>query len=373
MFDRSVSVILALSASWLLPSGALSADLTFTGNLRFVTKTSITVRLADGRVIDARLPNGGSLASDAIVAQYKLADQVQISCKGIRTELDKQYDRYHTLELTRIRFLRSPTPQEVLRVNTSNSWQSGENLLKPSSVISSTKPPALEVPKEFKEIRVVNLAYIRALPNFTADEVAVRSRKPKGSEQWKAVDTIESEISFKGQDASRQHIRINGKPWNSPSSWLPGPNWGIGFGSELKPLFDPECENEITLEGQKEAAGKLLASFAFRSPMDGCFGPGTLGYEQIAAEHTGHILVDPEGHVIQLVDVAGSISVLTWDQVKIGDSSHLLPVGEDWTWRAPDGGALHGDTWHVAVQYKNHRHFEAAINLRFTEDATPRK
>lgn len=131
-----------MSIAWLLPSQGVAADLGFTGNLRFVTKTFIHVRLADGRVIDARLPKTGPLTAEAVVGQYKIADQVQIACKRISGELDPDLDYSHVLELTQIRFLREPTADEVAALNASLTGHIGENLLKPPSVAPAPKSPA---------------------------------------------------------------------------------------------------------------------------------------------------------------------------------------------------------------------------------------
>ena len=130
LLGASPSILLAVSIGCLLPSQGVAADLVFTGNLRFATKTFIHVRLADGRVIDAGLPKTGPLAAEAILGQYKIADQVQITCKTVSADLDPTVDYRHSLELKQIRFLRAPTPDEVAGVNASLSWKGGENLLK---------------------------------------------------------------------------------------------------------------------------------------------------------------------------------------------------------------------------------------------------
>jgi hypothetical protein len=52
--------------------------------------------------------------------------------------------------------------------------------------------------------------------------------------------------------------------------------------------------------------------------------------------------------------------VLSWDFVKIGDASYLLPVAADYVFAFSSG-----DMWHIVVQYKNHRHFEASTNVTF--------
>ena len=48
----------------------------------------------------------------------------------------------------------------------------------------------------------------------------------------------------------------------------------------------------------------------------------------------------------------------TWDYVKIGDASYLLPVGYEFI-----GGFTRESLWHVVVEYKNHRHFESSTGV----------
>ena len=50
---------------------------------------------------------------------------------------------------------------------------------------------------------------------------------------------------------------------------------------------------------------------------------------------------------------------MSWDSVKIGDASHWLPVAADFIWHL-DSSKL----YRTSVEYKNHRHFEAA-NITF--------
>jgi hypothetical protein len=82
----------------------------------------------------------------------------------------------------------------------------------------------------------------------------------------------------------------------------------------------------------------------------------------------GRIVVDADGNVLEMEHReagvpsgfdGGANKVLEWGEVKIGENVHLLPVSLDWT------SALWGDTWHIAVTYKNHRHFEGTANIQF--------
>jgi hypothetical protein len=230
----------------LLPAGAFAADLEFAGSLERIAPEAILIRLADGTRINAplppNLPKTGALSSGTITAQYKLADEVRITCKPMGSD--------HCQELKSLQYLRPPTPKERALV---------------------LRTPAGPAQPELERVRQVNLDRAANMPNFVADETAKRytSSAKANPPEWKLHDTVESDITFKGNEPTREHIRINGKPWNKP---LPGVNWSVEFGTEIKPVFDPECPTEIAFEGRQQAAGKQLLSYIFTSPPDGCFG-----------------------------------------------------------------------------------------------------
>ena len=228
--------------------------------------------------------------------------------------------------------------------------------------------------------RAVNLERAAKLPDFVADETAVRYKSRHVSPpQWQLVDTIESEISVQGRGGfSRQHARVNGKPWNGKS--LSGYNWSVQFGLELKPLFDPTCPTRIEFDGRDEVRGKPVLAYRFSSPPKGCFGWFTVKDGLFsAAKHynpaqAGRFLIDdPEGNVIQFKTEAHEFpkgfgadpweQSVIWDYVKTGDGTYLLPVAVDML-----GGFTQSDLWHVTVEYKNHRHFKASTSVTFRQE-----
>jgi hypothetical protein len=366
------------------PYPGFAASLVFSGGLERVRRESISVKLADGRRIDARLPHTSALEAQTIVAHYRVADQVQITCKQIQPVWEETESRYQYLELSKLRFLRPPSPEEMSKVLASRPWRGGENLLsRPAAagtapVLRRAIPPGTAAPgpdaealASLEHARQVNLAYAANMPNFVADETAKRYTRQRGSSEWQYLDTIQTEITFKGSRAVRQHIRKDGRPWDQPFQALPGFKWYGGFGTEIQPVFDPECPTTIEYQGRREVRGKQLLAYRFSSPPDGCFGPFTVLYQRYNPARTGHILVeDPGGSVIQLDEEATGFPAsmefaqrneeVVWDYVKIGDASHLLPVAADFVVFYDSG-----DQWHVAVEYANHRHFESSANITF--------
>jgi hypothetical protein len=358
---------------------ALASDSSFSGTLERVGSGSISIRLADRRVIDALLPNTPALDSAAVLAKYSLGDTLEVACKPIQPVWEEGISKYQSLEVKEIRLIRRPSPQELSRILEAPPFREGKNLLKRPEVqaqpiqvadsVDSTAPGA----RELAHARTVNLAYAANMPNFVADEKAKRSRIGPGGSTWRDFDTVESEITFKGNHASRQRIRRDGKPWDQPFEALPGFKWYEGFGTEITPLFDPNCPTTLEYQGRSKSGGQQLLDYRFSTRIDGCFPYFFFDYQRFNPARTGHVFIDePAGNVIQLdeeatgfpreIQFAERQEHISWDYVKIGDESHLLPVRANFLVRYYDG-----TRYRIEVEYKNHRHFEASSAITFAK------
>jgi len=219
--------------------------------------------------------------------------------------------------------------------------------------------------------RQVNLERASNMPNLVADEtvthyVAKRYTLRADSAKWEHDYTVEDEVTVKGIQIIRQNVRRNGKPWDGVILGMPT----TGFGAALKPLFDPQCPTRLDSAGNQELSGKAALVYRFRSPANGCFGDLYGGWTYNPAR-TGRVLIDPvSGEVLQFEEEANGFpkgfvftqrdQVMTWNSVKIGEASHWLPVSADFVWKMGDGSLTR-----ATVEYKNHRHFEAATKITF--------
>jgi hypothetical protein len=347
---------------------SLAADLVFLGNLERVGHGSISIKLADLREIDARIPDKSNLTAAKLAAAYKMGDHVQISCKKIRSEWEEESGRFQFLELTKLRRLRNATAADVARISVYPPWSNPVNLLSratqpPSPMLASTDA-ALE------HARQINLEFAQHMPNFMADETAKRYTADANAQEWRDLDTIETEITFKGSRAVRRQIRRDGKPWEEPFQALPGFKWSGGFGSEIRPLFDPRCPTAIRFVETTAMRGREVREYEFQSPPDGCFDPFYLEYQRYNPARSGHVFIEESGHIVQLDELADDFprgmgfaerqEEVFLDYVKIGDSSRLVPVGANFVVRYAGGNRAR-----VEVEYKNHRHFEASTNVTF--------
>src|SRR5262249_13666739 len=107
-----------------------------------------------------------------------------------------------------------------------------------------------------------------------------------------------------------------------------------------------------------------------RSPADACF--GALGTGQGASyrvARTGRFLADDRsGDVIRYEEEGRGFpkdysmqqrnEITTWEYVKIGDESYLLPVSAEFWW-----SYLNAKPRRTVITYKNYRHFEASTTI----------
>jgi hypothetical protein len=351
----------------LAPCGAHAADIVFSGGLQRVTSATMIIRLDDGATIETRLPKSRDLTAAAIVARFKLADRVQITCTGVNTRnVGGPF-----FELKKLQYLRPASADELKQITTSISWRREENLLKhPEPPARAASGPSAEQ-SAFEHARQVGLDRARSLPSFVADELAKRWTARQDNPAWELLETIESEITFKGSEPVRQNIRINGKPWKKPGDPV---NWSADFGVELKQVFGIACPNTFEFDGRQEVRGQQLLVYRFSSPPDGCFGWSVWDGKRYIPARKGRILIEePTGNLLQYEEEAteypsgfGIVSVKETIQsgyVRFGESTFLVPIGYEYFITFPSG-----DQWHVIAEFSNHRQFQSSVNLTFQQE-----
>lgn len=374
--DRSPSRFVVIASSLLLAGvadGALTIQV-FSGALERVTEVSVSIRLDDGRIIESRdTATRGDLAPHNLAGRYSVGDRVEIACVSIKGVYESVLGRRMFLELKRVKSLGKPSAGERQVALTSKAWRQPPNLLAegPAPEVGTNQPaPDAEWQARLDQIRSRVLAFVAAMPNFVADEVAQRYVSSTDPPEWRPLDTIDSEITFKGNAASRDHIVVSGKPWNQGYRALPGFKWTDTFGSQLSFLFDEKCPTAFEFEGTVAEDGKSLSAIRYQSPPDGCEFYWQ-DYQQFYPAKTGRLLLDEQaGNVVRLETEAGGfpkafpiVSVrkqVSWDDVKIADATHLLPVSAEITVVLATGEMRLSRN-----EYKNHRHFEAASSITF--------
>jgi hypothetical protein len=142
MAPRTWRLLIGLGGLLLLaPQRGIPFDnsVEFSGSLEAVTHHTVSIRLSDGRIVDARIPEDGELSAQNLFPKFRMGDLVQIKglpMKPARDDpdtvfpfRDEETGVERNLELEQIRFLRKPSSAELADALGSRARSVKQNLL----------------------------------------------------------------------------------------------------------------------------------------------------------------------------------------------------------------------------------------------------
>ncbi len=209
----------------------------FSGSLVAVTPHSVWVREANAVVRFARLPDKGAISAPSLLGRYKFGDQVLVKSVTIQRFRDDEEGQWFDLEATGVNYLRPASAAEMASALGSMARRTKGNLLRadppadsgpksdapaPVSLKTLELPdPNMDAPAKdspagiLERSRALTQKYLVALPNFNADETTRSYTSPvTNPPKWQIVETLQSEMSFRGTQEMHRNILRNGEPWN---------------------------------------------------------------------------------------------------------------------------------------------------------------
>jgi len=189
------------------------------GQIERIMDRSITIRRADGVLVEARLLHTGKLRADVLVTKFHFGDNVEMACKAIPPVWDDDARLYRVLELERIDLLKKPSANEYYIAASSRAWREPGNMLKllhPEFVPKmEAGERAVDGPPEarqtFEQARQVNLKYVAAIPTYMADETATRATADSVPPRWRPIDVILADVTFHGDMETRDQVFSNNR------------------------------------------------------------------------------------------------------------------------------------------------------------------
>jgi hypothetical protein len=236
---------------------------------------------------------------------------------------------------------------------------------------AATPPEKEGTDPRLEHARALVHQYLKALPNFTADETEVFYVSPAlATPKWTVVENLQAEAVFHGGRETLRSVVINGRSF-ADGAILPAHSRASPSTSRLDNIFDSNCQVTVRFEKRAEEAGTALLVYRFTAPRDSCFGAIHDGeYQRYFPGHEGEVFIaEADGLVRKIECTTTGIpdefgrrryeERVTWDQVKIGDETHLLPVSSELLLvnRGPMSLSV--------AKYSNHRHFEASSSITF--------
>ncbi len=204
-------------------------------------------------------------------------------------------------------------------------------------------------------------AYPKELPDYLCTQITRRNEDPKGTNQWRTLETVSEQLTFIGGKQQYEVLHVNGKRAGENAN---RPAWAMpasDFTKFLEWTFDPKSQAEISWSNWDALRGHRVHLLGFtvrkeHSPWTIQKGKG----EPITTGYFGVINVDAEtGAILKLGIIStdlpktypvSAVSIeLHWEYAKIGDHWYLVPFRADV--HTKEGKAL---TWNE-VEFHDYR------------------
>jgi len=204
------------------------------------------------------------------------------------------------------------------------------------------------------------LAYEKELPDFVCNQVTRRNEDPKGTNQWRTLETVNEQLTFLHGKEEYRTVAVNGKKVNAESN---RPGWLMPSSEFTKFLvwtLSPKSQAEISWSSWDALRGHRVHVLGFRVAKEhseyvvqrgkgAAITTGFFGVINVDAD-TGAILklgIIPTD-IPAAYPVAGISLELHWEYAKIGDHYYLLPFKADL--HSKEGKAL---SWNE-VEYRDY-------------------
>jgi hypothetical protein len=210
-------------------------------------------------------------------------------------------------------------------------------------VIAVAQPPDPDDDTKKKIIeaaRAKALAYAKELPDFTCRQVSRRNEDPKGTSQWRVLETINEQLTFINHKEEYRTIAINGKKAagdNRPNGLMRSTE----FADFLTWIFAPEAKADIAWSKWDALRGHRVHELGIRVvPANSKFTVNKGKGQQVTAGMFGLVDVDSEsGSILRINFVATDIPAnfaiqgvgyeLDYEFAKLGDHYFMLPLKAD--------------------------------------------
>jgi hypothetical protein len=215
--------------------------------------------------------------------------------------------------------------------------------------------------KIIDDARAKGLAYAKELPEYVCTQLTRQNLDPKGTNQWKKLDTINEQLTFVNHTEDYRLVAVNGKP-QGEGRHASDSITAAEFTRLLAITMDPKSQAEIAWSQWDTLRGHRVHSLGYRVAKE--HSQLTIGKkgQQITVGYFGVINVDSEsGSILKIGMVALDIPAkfpihayseeLNYEFAKIGDHYYVLPLKADIHTKEGKIGSL---TWNE-VEYSNYR------------------
>jgi hypothetical protein len=217
-----------------------------------------------------------------------------------------------------------------------------------------------------EKTRGLVLEYTETLKNFICTETVHRSQLQKGSQKWKALDTLAVAVELSDRGERYKLLTINGKPTQKKLSEVGGAISDGDFGSILQWIFQLESKTKFQAERSSELRGRPMHVFSYRIEQN----HSKFKVNDTITAFGGLIFLDRETSRVMRITAAASglpadwaITAFSQEQdygfAEISGQKFWLPVHGDLSVTVRDGSRYRNE-----LEFGNYRRFSSETTLQ---------
>jgi len=218
-----------------------------------------------------------------------------------------------------------------------------------------------------EKTRGIVLDYIETLKNFICTETVHRSRLQRGSQSWKAMDTLAVAVELSDRGEQYKLLTINGKRTPKKLSEVGGVISDGDFGSILQWIFQLESKTKFQAERLSDLGGRPMHVFSYRIEQNN----SKFEVNNTITAFDGLVFLDRETSRVMRITAAASglpadwaITAFSQEQdygfAEISGQKFWLPVHGDVSVTTRDGSRYRNE-----IEFGNYRKFSSETTLQF--------
>ena len=212
--------------------------------------------------------------------------------------------------------------------------------------------------------REIALEFTETLPNYLCKQMTTRYQSERRPSDWRPLDVVSAAVVYEDGRESYRDVRINDKPQKKEMDAIPGSRSRGEFGSTMRDLFSPATAAAFRFRRESSAAGLVAAVYDFQVEHANSHWQNQAGGQTVFPAYKGSVWIDRKSFRVLRIEMQArtipeqfpldtSEWVVDYEFVRIGPNPYLVPV------HAENLACFRGTTRCVrnATDFRNYRRF----------------
>ncbi len=242
----------------------------------------------------------------------------------------------------------------------------------PKSSATARSQPEPGADPLLQRARAVAMAFTESLPNFEVQQLTTRYQSAESGRNWKAQDTVTSDVTYRAGKEDYKNIKINNRLVNKDMMDIPGARSTGEFGTTLVSLFSPASHTEFKKLRDTTISNRSAVSYSYVVQRPHSDYRIFWGSQYIVPAYSGRVWIDKDtARVLRIEIQADNIpaefpldkveAAIDYGPERMGSESYIVPLSAE-NLSCLRGTAFCGKN---AIEWRNYRLYKGEATITF--------